>query len=362
MAARRALPALVASALLVASRAHAQDAGVADASATSRTTTSATAQTDTAIRWPLRLPGLDATINDPRDGRAWGVTTRINATSVTVIAAVQNGQLALVFEQRRTGPTSCAATLVAEARTQQAVYTLRAESALALRGPGFDPEAAFQLRAGGFDLEYGCVEANGRPWLVTAMSNARTGYTLADATAMNGRVAEALRGRGARGDGTVRLETTGLDLGALDIEGPWLFTGDAVGFPLAGDVVSSRAGDRGGVTLTVAMRAGRCIEAWDALRAWLTSEGQRLDRPAYVPNGYGPRIRRVPSGERVREVYCAQPTPERALIVSAVFAQNDADATARTSAMLERLLRAATPARLASPTQSQRRAPAASSN
>ncbi len=353
------LVALVAGASLVPARAQAQDAGVRDASASSAAASTANTQRD-AVVWPLRLPGLDATINDPRDGRAWAVTTRINATSVTVVASVQNGQLALLFEQRRTGPSTCAATLVAEARTQQAVYTLRAESALALRGPGFDPEAAFQLRAGGFDLEYGCVEANGRPWLVTAMANSRTGFTLADASAMNGRLAEALRGRGARGDGTVRLETSGLDLGAVDIEGPWLFSGDAVGFPLAGDVVSSRAGDRGGVTLTVAMRAGRCIEAWDALRTWLTSEGQRLDRPAYVPNGYGPRIRRVPSGERVREVYCAQPTPERSLIVSAVFAQDDVDATARTSAMLDRLLRAATPARLSSPTQPRRAQPTSS--
>jgi hypothetical protein len=134
----------------------------------------------------------------------------------------------------------------------------------------------------------------------------------------------------------------------VDIDGPWLFNGEATGFPLAGDVLSSRAGDRGGVTISVGVRQGRCAEAWDALRAWLTSEGQRVDRPAYVPAAFGPRIRRVTSGERVREVYCAQPTPERALVVSTVFAADDADATERARAMIERVLRAATPAQAAS--------------
>jgi hypothetical protein len=332
-------------ALLFASTASAQDAGVA----TNPSGAPAGAQAQPApVRWPLRVPGLDATVNDPRDGRDWSVTTRVTGAGVTVVAAAQNAQIALVFEQRRLAPAQCATVLAGEARAQQAVYTLRAEPASAVRAPSLDAEAVFQLRAGGFDLEYGCVTANGRPWLVTAMTNTRAGLVLGDAAAMFGRVYEALRGRGARGDGSVRLDVTALDLGVVDIDGPWLFNGEATGFPLAGDVLSSRAGDRGGVTISVGVRQGRCAEAWDALRAWLTSEGQRVDRPAYVPAAFGPRIRRVTSGERVREVYCAQPTPERALVVSTVFAADDADATERARAMIERVLRAATPAQAAS--------------
>jgi hypothetical protein len=193
------------------------------------------------------------------------------------------------------------------------------------------------------------------------MANVRGGLSLGDAASMAGRVSEALRGRGARGDGSVRLDTTGLDLGAIDDEGPWLFTGEATGFPLAGDVVSTRAGDRGGVTLSIARRPGRCVDAWNALRTWLTSEGERVDRPAYVPVAFGPRIRRVASGERVREVYCAQPTPEHALVVSAVFLQGDSAAATRAGAMMERVLRAATPAQLTSAgPRAATRAPAAS--
>ncbi len=344
---RRAGSLFIACALsLVTRAASAQDAGVSPGNA-SASGNASSAQQET-VRWPQRIPGVDATVNDPRDGRAWSITTRVSNAGVTVVASAQNAQIALVFEQRRMAPAQCAAVLAAEARAQQAVYTLRAEPAAVVRGPELDAEAVFQLRAGGFDLEYGCVNANGRPWLVTAMTNTRAGLVPGDAAAMFARMHEALRGRGARGDGSVKLDVSALDLGVVDIDGPWLFTGEALGFPLAGDVVSSRAGDRGGVTITVGVRAGRCTEAWDALRTLLTSEGQRVDRPAYVPAAFGPRIRRVTSGERVREVYCAQVTPERALIVSSVFAASDADATARATPMIERILRAATPAQAAS--------------
>jgi hypothetical protein len=347
---RRRAGIIVAVLALGAREARAQDAGaVRDASASSETPRRAESDAAEPVRWPARIPGLDATVNDPRDGRVWTMSTRVRGATLSVVAAAQGGQLAIVFEQRRGGAATCAPALAAEARAQQAVYTIRAEPAQALRGPGFDPESAFQLRAGGFDLEYGCVEAQGRPWIVTAMASARAGVTLSDAASMTGRIAESLRGRGARGDGTIRLETSGLDLGLFEPDEPWLFTGEGRGFPLAGDVISTRAGDRGGVTMTVAMRAGRCAEAWDALRVWLTSEGQRVDRPAYIPAAFGPRIRRVTSGERLREVYCAQPTPERALVVSAVFLQGDDEASARMGPMLERLLRSATPTQRASP-------------
>lgn len=335
------------STVALATSAFAQDAGVRS----SPTNSSAAAPSDAAqgetVRWPQRIAGLDATVNDPRDGRAWAITTRVTSTAVTVVASAQSAQIALVFEQRRNAPSQCAAVLAAEARAQQAVYTLRADPAAAIRGASLDSDAVFQLRAGGFDLEYGCVTAGSRPWLVTAMTNTRAGLVLGDAASMFGRMHEALRGRGARADGSVRLDVSGLDLGVVDFDGPWLFSGEATGFPLSGDVVSSRAGDRGGVTISIAMRAGRCTEAWDALRSWLTSEGQRVERPAYVPAAFGPRIRRLTSGERVREVYCAQPTADRALVVSTVFAQGDTDATDRANVMIERVLRAATPAQAA---------------
>jgi hypothetical protein len=180
------------------------------------------------------------------------------------------------------------------------------------------------------------------------MTNTRAGLVPSDAAPMFARMHEALRARSTRGDGSVVLDVSRLDLGVIDIDGPWLFSGEATGFPLASDTISSRAGDRGGVTITVGVRQGRCAEAWDALRPLLTSEGQRVDRPAYVAAAFGPRIRRVPSGERVREVYCAQPTPERALVVSTVFAASDDEAALRAGAMIERVLRAASPARAAS--------------
>jgi hypothetical protein len=318
--------------------ASAQDAGAAasDAGGTE------------AIAWPRRVPGLETVVQDPRDGRDWTLRTRVTDTSVTVFASAREGQLALVFERRRAGPAGCSAALAGELRAQRAVYSVRAEPAVALRGAGFDPNGAFQLRAGGYELEYGCVESSGLSWVVTAMANARAGLALGDGAAMAGRMADAIRARGARADGSVRLEQSGLDLGVLDEPGPWLFTGEAAGFPLTGDAVSHRAGERGGVTLSIALRSGRCADAWNTLRPWLTTEGERVERPAYVPAPFGPRIRRVSSGERVREVYCAQPTPERALVVSAVFAANDPDAATRAGAMLERTLRAATPARLTS--------------
>jgi len=356
MARARFSIALAASLVLGAGRAAAQDAGAASRPAPNnssgetnpRTNATSSGAAQETVRWPQRIAGLDATVNDPRDGRSWAITTRVTSTTTTVVASAQNAQIALVFEQRRNAPSQCSAVLAAEARAQQAVYTLRADPASALRGPSLDTESVFQLRAGGFDLEYGCVMAGSRPWLVTAMTNTRAGLVLGDAAAMFGRMYEALRGRGARSDGSVRLDVSGLDLGIVDFDGPWLFTGEATGFPLSADVVSSRAGDRGGVTISIAVRAGRCAQAWDALRTWLTSEGQRVDRPAYVPAAFGPRIRRVTSGERVREVYCAQPTPDRALLVSTVFAQGDTDATERAAVMLERVLRAATPAQAAS--------------
>jgi hypothetical protein len=301
-----------------------------------------------AVVWPRRVPGLDTVAQDPRDGRDWALRTRVTDAQVTVFASAQEANLALVFERRRNGPPGCAGALAGELRAQRAVYTVRAEPAIALRGEGFDPDGVFQLRAGGYDLEYGCVESRGLSWVVTAMANLRSGLSLGDCAAMAGRLSEALRARGARSDGSVRLEESALDLGVIDEPGPWLFTGEATGFPLAGDAVSLRAGERGGVTLSIAHRPGRCADAWNALRPWLTAEGERVDRPAYVPAAFGPRIRRVPVGERVREVYCAQPTPERALVVSAVFTASDADAATRAGAMLERVLRAATPSQLTS--------------
>lgn len=348
----------LASSLLVAAvQAAAQDAGSTlvprPSDAMGETRSSANADlVPTApelVRWPQRIAGLNATVQDPRDGRSWVLTTRVTSTTTAVVASAHDGQMALVFEQRRNAPSQCAAVLAAEARAQQAVYSLRAEPASALRGPSLDANSVFQLRAGGYDLEFGCVMLGRWPWLVTAMAHTRAGLALRDAAAMFARMDEALRGRDARTDGSVRLDVSGLDLGIVDVDGPWLFTGEAAGFPLRGDVVSSRAGDRGGVTLVIAMRAGRCVEAWNALRVWLTSEGQRVDRPAYVPAAFGPRIRRVTSGERVREVYCAQPTPDRALLISAVFAQGDTDATERAAVMLERVLRAAMAAQAAPP-------------
>lgn len=332
--------------------ARAQDAGVtraagASANANSGASDAAAAASET-VRWPQRIPGLDATVNDPRDNRAWSITTRTSTVGVTIIASAQNAQIALVFEQRRLAPAQCSAVLAGEARTQQAVYTIRAEPAAVVRGPDLDSEAVFQLRAGGFELEYGCVTANGRPWLVTAMTNTRAGLVPSDAAPMFSRVYEALRARSTRGNGSVVLDVSRLDLGVLDLDGPWLFSGEATGFPLASDTISSRAGDRGGVTITVGVRQGRCVEAWDALRPLLTSEGQRVERPAYVAAAFGPRIRRVASGERVREVYCAQPTPDRALVVSTVFAASDDEAAQRASALIERVLRAAMPAQSAS--------------
>ena len=135
------------AALVRAGSAAAQDAGAPGSDAGAQE----------AIAWPRRIPGLETVVQDPRDGRDWTVRTRVTDAQVTVFASTQEGQLALVFERRRAGPAGCAAALAGELRAQRAVYTVRAEAAVALRGGGGAPAGAAWPRCGGYDTELGWV-------------------------------------------------------------------------------------------------------------------------------------------------------------------------------------------------------------
>lgn len=299
-------------------------------------------ETTPALTWPRRIPALDVLVQDPGDRRRWTVITRSRAGLLSVIATVEDGQLAVSFEQR--AMQSCPAALGAEARSQRVTFSLRAEPATALRAAVFNPDLVFQMRAGGYELEYGCVEGGASAWIVSAMAQTRSTATLSDTHRMAARMAEALTSRPARTPYALRLDSSQIDLAHFDDEGPWLFAGEATGFPLPSDAVSARASEPSGATLTVGRRPGRCAEAWSALRPWLVSEGERTDRPGYVPALFGARIRRVHNGDRLREVYCAQPWPNASLIVSAVFQRDNADAMTRIGAMLEVIARAVQPA------------------
>ncbi len=300
-----------------------------------------------ATPWPMSLPGLESAIRNPHDGRLWTATTRTTRTSLSVVLASNGGQLALSFERRfavgADAPTTCATLLASEVRNQGATYRLRAETATAFRSVPFNAEQAFQLTAGGFAVEYTCIDAAGGPWLASAMAYERAGLSLTDCNAIAVRVAEALQTRTTRADGTLRLAHTGLTLRPQATDGVWLFTGNSEGFPIISDAISTRAGDSGGATITLAQRPGHCADLWAELRPWLTDEGVRTDRPGYVPVMFGARIRRVVVGERLREVYCAQPRPDQALIVSSVFLRDDADAMLHVGELLRRVEQAIAP-------------------
>jgi hypothetical protein len=298
----------------------------------------------------MRIAGLDATVRDPADGRQWTITTRTTRSSVTVVASANNGQLALSFERRLAATSNalstCPSVLAAEVRAQSATHRLRADNAAAFRTLPFQADRAFQLAAGGFAVEYTCIDAVQGPWLVSAMAFERAGVSLADCEAIAVRVAEALQQRATLSDGTIRLTHSQLTLRPQSGDGVWLFTADAAGFPIASDAVSTRAGDSGGATMTLSRVPGRCVDAWAALRSWLTDEGTRTDRPGYVPSIFGSRIRRVAVGERLREVYCAQPSATEALLVTAVFLRDDADAMLHVGEFLRRVELALAPAPL----------------
>lgn len=300
-----------------------------------------TASATASSPYPMAVPGLETSVRDPHDDRNWSLTTRTTRNNLSIIAAANGGQLAVSFERRfavgSDAPQTCAALLAAEVRTQGSTHRLRAETATAFRSVPFNADRAFQLAAGGFAVEYTCIDAGGSPWLASAMAYERAGLTLTDCTAMAVRLAEAVQTPATRSDGSLRLTHSALTLRAQSTDGVWLFSANSEGFPIVSDAISTRAGDSGGATITIARQPGRCADAWSGLRPWLTDEGVRTDRPGYVPAIFGARIRRVTVGERLREVYCAQPSPNEAVIASAVFIHDDADAMLHVGEFLRRV-------------------------
>jgi hypothetical protein len=186
------------------------------------------------------------------------------------------------------------------------------------------------------------MEAHGARWLASALAQPRAGVTLFDAEPMARRLAAALSAQGARAGYPLRLEVSRLELADPADGARWLFLGSARGFPVPSDAITSDAGDAGGVTLTVAQRAGTCDTVWNALRLSLASEGTQVDRPGYVPQAFGSRIRRISAGDRMREFYCAR-AAAGALVVTAVFRGSDGEAMSRMAPMLRALVRAAPP-------------------
>lgn len=285
-----------------------------------------------------RLPGLDVSLDDPGDDRDWRFTTQLDAQSVSVSATAPGGVLAMVIRRVRHARPSCADHASALFRTRE-LEALRTMNPVVFRGSPWEPQA-FSQHTESYEAEFGCLRAGEDVWFASAIAQPRASVSLVELTSVAARIARALLGTGTRRDYPVHLDLSGLDVGDPGGDAPWLFHGRAPELPVRSDALSVRAGDAGGVTVTVGRRAGNCPAAWQALRPGLRSEGTLVDRPTYVPEAFGPRIRRIVAAERLREVYCAE-TPAGALVVTAVFRGDDGDAMTHLAPMLRAIARAA---------------------
>jgi hypothetical protein len=288
------------------------------------------------------LPALDAPVGDPGDGRDWRYATRIDAAGITVTASAAGGALAVSLQRPHRLRATCRA-LVGQLFRTDALDPFVTATPAVFRGTPWDAEV-FRQRSDTHDGEFGCVRVGDTTWLASAIARPRAGVTLLDAAPVAARLAAALALPTARRGYPVRLPAAALDLGDPGDAAPWLFLGAAAGFPIASDTIASAAGESGGVTLTVGRRPGTCGAAWLALRAGLATEGVLVDRPGYVPADFGPRIRRITIGDRLREVYCLA-TPAGALLATAVFRGDDGEAMTRLGPMLRAVVAAALVAR-----------------
>lgn len=284
------------------------------------------------------LPALAATVTDPGDGRHWAMATQIDPSSITITATTAGGAIAVSLQRPRRIQLGCTALMVQLFRTR-ALEPFRTTSPVVFRGAPWEPRV-FRQHSDTHDGEFGCIRIGTDTWLASAIARSHEGVTLRDAAPMAAQLSIALLSGAIRRDYPVRLTLSGLDLPDPGDDVPWLYLGPAVGFPIPSDAVSSGAGGPGGVTLTVARRAGDCTTAWNALRTRLTHEGTLVDRPGYVPAVFGPRIRRIVLGERMREIYCTV-TPAGALLITAMFHGDDGEAMSRMAPMLRALVNAA---------------------
>ncbi|MEI8255463.1 MAG: hypothetical protein WCJ30_07280 [Deltaproteobacteria bacterium] len=286
----------------------------------------------------LHLPALGVTLDDPGDDRDWRFTTQLDPQSVSVSATAPGGVLAIVMRRARHGQPSCAEHASALFRTRE-IDALRTMQPVVFRGSPWEPQA-FHQRTEAYDAEFGCLRAGEDMWFASAIAQPRASVGLVDLASLASRLARALLTTGVRRDYPVHLDQSGLDVGDPGGDAPWLFLGRAPELLVRSDAISTRAGDAGGVTLTIGRRAGTCPAAWQSLRPGLRTEGILVDRPAYVPDSFGPRIRRITADDRLREIYCAE-TPAGALVVTAVFRGDDGDAMTRLAPMLRAIARAA---------------------
>ncbi len=296
------------------------------------------AATRVATRWPLHVPALSAVIDDPGDGRAWTVSTRIDADAVTITATIPGNGLAVTMRRVRTGVSSCR-TMVAQLFRTPAVEPFVAAQPDVFRGPPWESEA-FRQSSATHDGEFGCLTAGPIAWLGSVVAQPRAGVALTDAAAFTRALGRALRALAGRPEYPALLETAGLTVNDPRDRAAWTFLGRSADLGIGTDTVASSAGEPGGVTLAVTVRAGTCESAWNAVRPALASEGSVVDRPGYVPSGFGARIHRVVVQDRMREFYCAS-VPRGALIVGSVFRVDDADAMDRMTAMLRAVVDAA---------------------
>ncbi len=327
----------IALALLAPRVAHAQQAPPASAAPTAAS--ASPAPTAGAAASP-RLPGLGASLDDPGDDRDWRFTTQVDTQTVSVSATAPGGVLAVVLRRVRHAQPSCADHASALFRTRE-IDALRTVQPVVFRGSPWEPQT-FHQRTDTHDAEFGCLRAGQDVWFASAIAQPRASVGLIDLTSVAARMARALLATGTRRDYPLHLDLAALDVGDPGGDSPWLFLGRAPELLVRSDALSTRAGDSGGVTLTVGRRVGTCPAAWQTLRPGLRSEGTLVDRPAYVPDAFGPRIRRITIEERLREIYCAE-TPTGAIVVTAVFRGDDGDAMTHLAPMLRAIARAASP-------------------
>lgn len=285
----------------------------------------------------LRLPGLAADLDDPGDDRDWRITTSIDPQTVTVAATAPGGVLAVVFRRARRTHPSCAEYARALFRTQ-AIDSLRTMQPFVFRGSPWEPQA-FSQRTETHDAEFGCIRIGDDVWFASAIAQPRAAVTLSDVASIAARVARGLNGTSRRGY-PVMLDAAQLELDDPGDDASWLFLGRAPELLVASDALSSHAGDAGGVSVTVGRRVGTCPAAWNAIRPGLRAEGTLVDRPAYVPDAFGPRIRRIVVDDHLREVYCVG-TTDGAVLVTAVFRADDGDAMTRLGPLLRAVARGA---------------------
>ncbi len=325
-----------------------------------------------AARWPANVPGLAAQVSDPLDATDWTLATRVEPAGLTVVAVAHEGALALTLRRPRgaareesAGPDGCLRMAARFLRAPSA-EALRAEASaeasagpaapVVFRGAAWEP-TVFRPGDREYDAEVGCLRTSAGPWLAVAIARPSTGHPLVELTAFAQRLGAALAAPGARADFPLRLQASRVDLLTPGDDVSWQLTGVAEGLPLPSDTLTSTPSAPGGLTVTVGRRArATCAAADEQLRSVLRSEGSLVDRPGYVPAAFGSRIRRIESdpsplsalrppqtettarAPRTREVYCAELRGD-ALVVTATFARDDAEAMTRLAPLLRALAR-----------------------